>query len=116
MELLQAATKDGAEVLKKRSSKKLVTLLFSKQLMGILNKAKGDVEEVMRLPQTSNTGTQISTSEKMKRKIENVKFGLGHKIENIKHDMATEVAALIRSQMTRPPSHGASVALSEAFV
>jgi Leucine-rich repeat (LRR) protein len=84
--------------------------------MGMLNKARGDVEEAMRLLQTSSIGAQISASEKVKQKIENVRSELGRKIDGIKHDVASEVAALLRSEMLHRQSQGWGAALSEALV
>jgi hypothetical protein len=93
-----------------------VALVFSQQLMGMLNKARGDVEEAMRLLQASSIGAQISASEKVKQKIENVRSELGRKIDGIKHDVASEVAALLRSEMLHRQSQGGAAALSEALV
>ena len=62
LELLLSATKEGEQVLEKCASKrKLLAFVFSRQLLGMLGKAKGDVEEAMRLLLLSSVQIQVST-------------------------------------------------------
>jgi hypothetical protein len=86
MELLQGATKDGGEVLRKCSEKKkLLAFVFSRQLMGMLNKARRDVEESMRLLLVSSVRVQLSTRQMME--------GVGERLEQLHNQINSSVAS-----------------------
>jgi U-box domain len=118
MELLQTATAEGGEVLKKCSTKRtLLAFVFSRQLMGMLNKAKADIEEAMRLLQVSSVRIQVST----RRVMDSVSDQLVelHKQINASYTSKHEVADLIRAEMQQHhESHGATMAeaLSDVLV
>jgi hypothetical protein len=118
MELLQSATREGGEVLKKCSStKKLLAFAFSRQLMGMLNKARSDIEEAMRLLLVSSVRIQASTHHLMQ--------GIGARLEQLQDQINSsysskhEVADLIRKELKqheRNQGHSIAQALSDALV
>lgn len=77
--------------------KKILALVFSKQLMGMLSKAKGDIEEAMRLLVVSSIRVQVST----RRIMESVSERLDelHEQINANYPGKHEVSDLFRTEM-----------------
>jgi U-box domain len=118
MELLRAATTEGGRVLENCSNKrKLLAFVFSRQQMGMLGKAKADIEEAMRLLQASSVGIQVSTQQIVGRVSERLEK-LNRQI-NASYASQNEVTELIRSEMRQHHERQGSTmaaALSDALV
>jgi U-box domain len=116
MELLEGATREGSQVLKKcASTRTLVAIVFSRQLMGILSKAKADVERALVLLPIAGIRIQISTrrlmdqvSDQLRELQRSINAG-----QNVTHQHHQAVVELIRqgSSATQPNAddHGAGI-------
>jgi hypothetical protein len=85
MELLQGASKEGGEVLRKCSGRKLLAFVFSRQLMGMLRKARRKFEEAMRLLLVLSVRVQVSTRQLME--------GVGERLEKLHDQINSSVAS-----------------------
>lgn len=112
MELLQTATEEGGQVLQTCSTtRKLLAFVFSRQLMGTLNKAKADIEEAMRLLQASSVRIQVSTRQMMDSvtaRLDELHNQINDSFTN-KHEVADMIREAIQQ---RKGSHGACIAMA----